>query len=458
MTTDARPDRTEHVVREAGLVLLAQVGTLVFGVLNNFLIARLAGPEGKGLLYLVQLITNVGLSLFAFGLGPAAVFYLGQKRGYSKGEITASVISSSLMIGMLPMALMSAMAPWILPRTSGWLPPGYLWLAMAAIPATILAYNTAFLLLGLGRIRDYNLYRMSTPALLSVLLLGLWILRHWTLPVLAGAWFLSLLAPALAAPLLFANVGAWKSRIFGFVKAAFGFGWKAHIGSVLQYLQFRMDALLVGALLPLRDLGVYSLAVSLAELLWNVPLAVSTVLLPHIAAATHNERVRITPIVCRVVLATTLALSLAVAAGGSLMVVWLLPSFRPSIPVLWVLLPGVVVASIFRVLSSDFNGRGEPIKTVYGPLLSTALMVPAGLWLIPRYGIISAAILTSISYTLTSVVYVLLYRRTTGVPVLGLLWLRSSDISALRNLARSLRTSVLGTAVEPDPGDPLLLG
>ena len=50
---------------------------------------------------------------------------------------------------------------------------------------------------------------------------------------------------------------------------------------------------------PLRDLGIYSLAIGLVELLWYVPQSVSQVLLPHVASSTEADADSITSAFCR---------------------------------------------------------------------------------------------------------------------------------------------------------------
>ena len=144
----------------------------------------------------------------------------------------------------------------------------------------------------------------------------------------------------------------------------------------------------------------------MVELLWYVPQAVSQVLLPHIADSTEAEANRMTSAFCRASVATTALLSLTLAGFGS----WAIPApaarhSRQSVPVIWILLPGTVVASIFKVLASDLNGRGQPLKTVF-PATAALLFSALGCWwALPRYGLKGAAAVTSLSYFLNAGLY-----------------------------------------------------
>jgi O-antigen/teichoic acid export membrane protein len=97
------------------------------------------------------------------------------------------------------------------------------------------------------------------------------------------------------------------------LRHAFSFGWRSHLGAVLQYMQHRTDVVFILYLLPMRDLGIYSLAIGIVELLWYVPQAVSQVLLPHIADSTEADANSITSAFCRASIAITALLSVTLA-------------------------------------------------------------------------------------------------------------------------------------------------
>ena len=69
-------DRKSHsIVRQSSLVFGAQVLMLAAGLLNNFIVARLGGPDGKGFIYTLQLFASTALIFANFGIGPAAVYH-----------------------------------------------------------------------------------------------------------------------------------------------------------------------------------------------------------------------------------------------------------------------------------------------------------------------------------------------------------------------------------------------
>jgi O-antigen/teichoic acid export membrane protein len=272
--------------------------------------------------------------------------------------------------------------------------------------------------------------RISPSLLFSLALLAMMFSRSRTIWVIAMIWGSTTLVPGLIALEVFRRASGmrWPAATQKFLRSAFRFGWHSHLGAVTQYLQHRSDILLVSYFLPLKELGLYAFAVSLAELLWYVPHAVGTVLMPHVANSTKEDASYITPFVCRTTLALTALLSVGLALAATWLIPRMLPAFQSSVRVLWILVPGVVAASIFKVLSSDFNGRGKPIETFYPAMIALGTGIVCGILVIPHFGICGAAVVTAGGYMLNACLYVRSYTRLTGTPVSSLLFLRSEDL------------------------------
>lgn len=431
---DASGASSQVVLRQSVSVFLTQVALLLCGVLNSFLVAYVVGPEGRGLIYLLQVIAGgAGLTLLNFGLGTAAVFYLGRGVDYALSEIASAVLWSSLFLGVLPLAGLAFLWPWLSVWSTQKLSGGYLWLALAMIAPMNLTLNVGFLCLGRKRIRDYNWLRVA-PSLLFLFSLLVVLFMHdrkiWTV---ALVWATSTVIPGVFAFDVIRNAGGmrWLAGTNNFLRSAFRFGWHSHLGAVTQYFQHRSDIFLVSFFLPVRDLGLYAFAVSLAELLWYVPHAVGTVLMSHIAS-NPDEAVPVTPLVCRATFALTAVFSFGLAAASTLLIPWVLPAFRVSVKVLWILLPGVVAASLFKVLANDFNGRGRPIETFYPALIALGGGLVFGILMIPRYGIFGAALVTTWGYLLNAWLYLRAYMRMTSVPIGTLLFLSFDDLTLAR--------------------------
>jgi len=436
--------RKRKVLQQSSSVFSAQMVALAAGVLCTFLVARLGGAEGKGLLYRLQFVSSVALVLLNCGLGPAAVYLFrreaqGPENKIQAEEMAALLLWPSLLLGCLPLAALelSRLMPGLV-HPGGWQSSALL--AFVAVPACTLVWNLSYLYLATGRIVAYNLLRASQSCLFALLLLGLWLARIGGVRWLTPCWIAAVVLPALFALLvLWSSVGLWRLPGRSLLRRAIGFAWRSHLGAVVQYLQHRTDVVLILWLLPVRDLGVYSLAIGVVELLWYVPQAVSQVLLPHIADSTEAEANRMTSAFCRASVATTALLSLTLAALSSWAIPRLLPAFIEAVPVIWILLPGTVVASIFKVLASDLNGRGQPLKTVF-PATAALLFSALGCgWALPRYGLRGAAAVTSLSYFLNAALYLTRYARFPEMDLRSMVLLKASDLAWYKTLLAGRR-------------------
>ena len=436
MPTISEATRRSHAIfRESSAVFAAQVMMLVAGALNNFLVARLGGPDGKGIVYTLQLFSTAALVFANFGIGPAAVYHFHRDEGFSLDEITSGLLWPSFLLGCIPllavMLLRQSSIAWI--HTGSWNSAAVL--AFAVVPAYTLIWNLSYLYLAKSEMAGYNLLRASSQVLFTIMLFALLAIHSAGIRPLIVTWMLSIWTPAVLALVVMAGTtGIWRFPSRRFVQHAFGFGWRSHLGAVVQYLQHRADVVLVLYYLPLRDLGIYSLAVGLAELLWYVPQSVSQVLLPHIAASEDADADDITSAFCRTSVAITALLSVLLALTATLVIPWILPAFRSAVPLLWILLPGTVVASIFKVLASDLNGRGQPLRTLFPPAAALLFSLAVCSYAIPRFGMIGAAVVSSLSYLLNASLYLYSYSRNSALNARSLVLLQFSDIAWYRRL------------------------
>jgi O-antigen/teichoic acid export membrane protein len=115
----------------------------------------------------------------------------------------------------------------------------------------------------------------------------------------------------------------------------------------------------------------------------------------------------------------------------------ILPAFRSSLHVLWVLLPGTVSVVIFKILSSDLNGRGRPLETFHPAAISLTVCFLGGLVVIPRFGILGAAGVTSLGYMLNAALCMHKFSRITAVQMEAMLRLRYTDLRMVRDIWRN---------------------
>jgi O-antigen/teichoic acid export membrane protein len=202
---------------------------------------------------------------------------------------------------------------------------------------------------------------------------------------------------------------------------------------------YRLDVLILAGLRKPAEVGCYTLAVMLAEMVWYVPQSVGEILFPK-TAADRASADRFTPLVCRCTVALTAVGIGVLAAVAGILIPWVVTArYVSSVTALRLLAPGVLFLSVSKVLGSDLAGRGHPHLSSIASAVSLVLTVVLDLLWIPRYGINGAAAASSVAYMANGVCMMVFFVRTSGVPVRDLLCVRLADLRAVRGALRRAR-------------------
>jgi O-antigen/teichoic acid export membrane protein len=228
------------------------------------------------------------------------------------------------------------------------------------------------------------------------------------------------------------------SADIGGLKAATAFALPCYIANSAQFLNYKLDIFIVSFFAGSASVGRYTLAVSLAQLLWLMSNSVASVLLPKVAASTdiaHN--IRHTSRVTRLSLwaSAICALALGLLATQAIPALYG-EAFRPSINALLCILPGVVIFSIANVLAAYIAGIGKPHLNLVASCLSLIVTIVLDLTLIPRLNIVGASIASTASYGLASLLILAFFIRETGAPLREILLPTLDDFRLLISLAR----------------------
>ncbi|MCU0493283.1 MAG: oligosaccharide flippase family protein [Chloroflexaceae bacterium] len=405
--------------RQVGTVLGAQLLSLALGFVNTALLARWLGAGGKGTLDLVLLVPEVLALFLGLGVGVSNVYFASSRR-FGVAELSANSVLLALggtLAGSLLLVslLVSGGAALLVPGV----PPELLLAGLPLLAVALLRNAFAALLRGVDRISEQ--VAVDVGQQIGVLLLGLLLVGGLGagLPgaVLAGG--LARVGGGLAMALLVRQAGGrWWPRWHGAVlRATLDFGLRSYVANVLQFFNYRLDAFLVNGFLGPAAVGVYNVAVRLAELLWQLPNAVGFVLLPRAAASKPEALSRFTRRVFWLTSGVTAAGAAGLALLGQPLIVLLFSAtFAEAYPALLLLLPGVVLLGGAKVLINDVVGRGFPHYNSITSGLGLVVTIALDLLLIPQLGINGAALASSASYAatffLTLVIYQLVQRRS----------------------------------------------
>ena len=209
-------------------------------------------------------------------------------------------------------------------------------------------------------------------------------------------------------------------------------------------LNYRIDIIFLENLTTASEVGIYTVGTTLAELIWQLPAAISLVLFSKSANSRSDEEAygRASRIL-RISLPILLIVCLIFAMLSEFFVTLIYGTeFEQSAEVINILLPGVLVITITKILHPDMAARGYPLYGLLafiGPLIINILL---NLIWIPKYGVIGAAWASSISYIIGGLLYAVIYAKKEKLRVKELLFLKKEDITLIMKFVNNTKQGI----------------
>ena len=414
------------------MVLTSRLAASVVSLILAVVLARVLGPSGRGEFALAFLLPTVLILLVECGLESTGVYFTAKRK-----ECAGRLLGSMLLVCFIAGAF-GIVAGWLtVVLYGGALFPGVsqqaLFVSVWVIPGRLLAGLMRGLFLGGGYTREYCwLEFLQTP----LWLLGVVILLCSVGLRVSGVMWASVFSFAAVGVLgltwsLRMSSGARKIRAhWGVIRDTLSFGLRLQPASVLNFLNYRLDILLLGHLSDQASVGFYVVAVALAEKLWLLSRSMSIALFSSLSGDLHpGLRRDMTAKTARILLVflVLVGISMALVAVPVINVLFG-AEFSAASDALRALLPGVIMLGLAQVFGVDVTARGRPGLSSWTGLVGLLVNVGLNLWWIPRYGILGAAWASSVSYGVIFLQRLGLYIYFSKAEVWWLFRLRGDDI------------------------------
>jgi len=437
---------TSATLRSSLGIFLTRIGTMPLMFASAVLVARVLTPEERGSYALLLLFGGLWLPIFSLGQWGSITYLVGSRR-YTVREVAMTTTLLSLLIGGIVVGVVSAL--WLcnaLGEIASSLPWFELTLMLCLLPLQAMQQAQTRLLLADAKYRKASIVSLSVVLLfLGLLLTGLvllpWITgqqpeSHLLVIVVCYAASQVLISVFLAVSIWRAYQPAWKWH-GGYLRESFHYGWRVWWGDITSRLNLRGDQLLLSYYVSDGDLGVYSIAVILSEMLWHLPDSLNVVLFNRLAANKNPEaRAELTERVHRLLLAGMALLAVLTSLMVPYLVTWIFgEKYAGAMVPLWLLLPGTVFLTSAKVLTKYLSSTGSPGLSswvTFGGMVAGLLTCAVMLAIFPELGIKAAAIASSFGYLLTMFLAVGIYGALRGGITRSLFIPRTEDLIWLR--------------------------
>jgi O-antigen/teichoic acid export membrane protein len=407
-------------------VLKSRATVIVCGVLTSVLTARYIGPIGNGIIATLTVYPDLLMSVGSLGIRQSTTYFIGQKK-HDEKDIVSSILYVWIFSSLFCLALCYLLLKF---STKGDYSNEMVALAIVAIPFSLFNTYASGVFLGKNNIKEFNRINWVPNVIRFVGTLVLVVffamdVRGAMIGIIAGYFFLSFLVfkkLKKIVPLKF----KYNPEI---IKGLLRLGIIYAISFLIISLNYKVDVMLLERLSTDYEIGIYSKGVSVVQYLWEIPTLLSTIIFARSAVSKDPKefsyKVATLLRICTVVI---LAVSVVFYfLSDFIMITMYGEAFAPSAMVQKLLMPGILLLTVFKVLNMDLAGKGKPWIAMKAMVPSLILNVILNYMWDAKYGANGASLASTVSYALSAVLFLYFYAKEVQIPVKEILTFKKSD-------------------------------
>jgi len=386
---------------------------VVFGFGTLLITSRFLMPAGRGSYVLGLLTVTVVVTLFG-SLGLAVTHHIGSGTASARSLLSAG-LGLSVVLGATTLAVLLFLSLSFFGRSVH-----SIGLFALGLPAVLVTQTVSGTLTGIGRIRHFNVLQILPQVLTLMGMIGLVVVLRRGVSGAAAAWVIGQWLVAITSLALARDLW-WPLRGVNWLGhhavAILRLGMKLGLVNAVGLLNYRVELFILEAYRGVHDVGIYSLAESLAETLWIASSSIAIVLVAGAVTSSSADAAALVARGVRSVLTVLIVVGVFLIAGA----IPLLPlvfgrGFTASIAPLAILIPGAVAfapAGLFAVYFSVRLGRTR--YPLLAALISAAITAVVAVVFVPSLGPSGAAIATTAGYSVAIICESVWFLRATGL-------------------------------------------
>ncbi|MBK8845470.1 MAG: polysaccharide biosynthesis C-terminal domain-containing protein [Bacteroidetes bacterium] len=429
--------------RNIGSAFILQIVTAAFMFLSTVLIARYLLPQGRGIYSLYFNSVNFIVLLIGLGLSSAITFY------HASGKITAQV---AFWVSLMFTSISGLFFFFLLMSTSSF----NLFYKMSGIAFTmknaaiftlfcfLLQFSQCIMAIFNAR-KEFitsGIIGFINPAAVTIGIGSLYFLSNKDValhsPIVNYALLITMAGYLLQVTVAIYFLIRIKAVTFRFnlsqlnVKELLFYSTLAYFSNIIQYLSYRSDYWFIDHYHDKAPLGIYSIAVMIGSIIWMLPSAIATVLLSHTSANQANNAAQ-TATLCRITFFISLVSGIVLYALFGVTTNFIFGSeYAQASYLLLLLLPGIILFSLTKVLGGYFAGANKIKINLTITIISAIVNMGFNFLLIPAQSSEGAAISSSISYTLSTLLSLIIFARIHKISINRLLFISKEDVLLIK--------------------------
>ena len=372
---------------------------LFLSFLTGVIVARTLGPAGKGLLAVIAMVGVTVVNLGNLGIRTFNT-YIFSNENVEKNSVISNSFWAGLIIGIIFFIILSVLAL-NFPIFFRNIPRSYLLLYLVSLPFLFWSNFFQGILIGEQKFRKFNIFIViaQTINLVGVILLLL-VFKLDVFYVVIWYVLVNIINALLPMGSVFIRNGLHLRLNLEVLKQALSYGVRIFLTGIFSLLILRIDLYMVNFFKGMAESGLYSLASTFGDVFFILPFSIVTVMFPKINAEDKSKKESVAKY-SRISFFSVLILAIGTLLFIKLFIGLLYgQEFLPSVQPILLLLPGLIFLSTATVLSQYFLSTKYPFKLTICWFLATILNIILNFIYIPQYGMIAAALSSTITYFL----------------------------------------------------------
>ena len=394
---------------------------IIISLATGVIIARTLGPEGRGIYAMAMAVGALGVQFCNLGLHSSNTFYISRDPEYL-GPLLGNSLMVSFIVGTLAGLIVWTvffLFPEIAPISGALLILSLIW-----IPLSLAYLFLQNLLVGLQDMRSYNNIELGTKVFG---MFGLGVIIYLGLISPLSVFIIALLTLPLS--ILFAyrklkNLLEHRpTPSFSVFKKSLPYGLKSFIGSLLGFLLFKIDLVMVNDMMGKKQAGFYDVASNMAEVFYIFPSIMFLILFPKLCAIENVKEKWVLAKKVGLGLMISLILLFSLTALLAEFVIQLLfgQAFIPSAQIFVILIIGKVVLAAGSIFGNFIASIHVPLTLIFCSAGLVVLNIGLNWILIGIYGTTGAAFSSIICFaflTLFNAYYSFKYLRNSETSII----------------------------------------
>lgn len=395
------------------------------GFFTSILVARGLGTENQGKFSYYLLIFEIIASYGNLGITSSTSYFI-KKSNIKKDNVINTNISVLLVLSAIYILGV------LIFKNTIFLEHVYILGLLWSSYAIILLFNTFFTTIYIAeeKMYVYNKYFILANVLKCVIIAALYYTNHLT--VISISMLYALLEVMKNAFMLKELKISYKFQInMKIVKQELQYGLPLFLAGLLIYLNYRVDQVMVKNFFGNSELGIYAIAVRLAELALVFPKSIGSAFEGRLYSCKEEDRKSISAQVIKFSFYGTMGICMiGILCKPLIEVLYGEEYSRAGIPMV-ILLIGIIFASMGKVAPAYFFTKGNSKIHLIVSSMVLAINLTLNAILIPKMGINGAALASTISYVFYGIVYIIMLKRD-GIYTKEILLISKGDIKLIK--------------------------